>query len=403
MPADLPLDRAGGPLISEVDFWRRFLAGWHLLAAATVAVCGGLVATDAGLAPTARGLGVGVLFFLTGWYALFGVRALHCEDQRAGLVYLAGAAVALGAMIALTTVGAFLLFSLNPQLFAMVHSWRPRIAFAVLFSAEVATGLLVHNGLTWHTAVNVGVLVVFPLILALLLGAFITGIIVQSRKRADLIHELTETRAALARERHEAGVHAERERLAAEIHDTLAQGFASIILLAQAARSALARDPAAADRRLELVERTARDNLGEARALVAALAPPDLAGTNLADALRRLAARHTRDTGVPVTTSASGETAAAPETDVVLLRAAQEALANCTKHADATTIHIELSYADGQYAVEVTDDGRGFDPAAVTEGYGLPGMRARAAASGGTCSVRSTPGGGTTVRVVLPA
>jgi signal transduction histidine kinase len=237
---------------------------------------------------------------------------------------------------------------------------------------------------------------------ALLLGAYITGIIRQSVKRAELIEELTRTRAALAHERHEAGVRAERERLAAEIHDTLAQGFTSILMLAQAARAALARDPEATDRQLDLVERTARDNLFEARALVYALAPPDLTDRGLVDALRRLAARHIRDTGVPVNLSVAGEpTVAAPDNDVVLLRAVQEALANVRKHAGAGTVQIELSYWDGRAAVTVTDDGRGFDPAEVTEGYGLTGIRSRAAAFGGTCTIRSTVGGGTTISVEL--
>ena len=397
------MDGTGGPLNSEVHFWRRFLVGWHALAAATVTLSGVLVATDTGLPPPRRLFGVGVLAVLAGWYGVFGVRALHREDERAGQIYLGGTAVALGALVAVTTTGAFLLFALNPQLFAMVRHWRYRIAFIVLYATEVAAGILWHTGVSWRSIGRVGVLVVFPLFLALLLGAFITGIIAQSRQRAQLIEELTETRTALARERHGAGVLAERERLAAEIHDTLAQGFASVVLLVQAARAALERDPAAVDHRLDLVERTARDNLEEARALVAALSPPDLADGSLAEALRRVAARHYRDTGVPVEVSVVGApVGGAPEVDVVLLRAAQEALANAYKHASAGTVHIELSTQDNLVALAVTDDGCGFDVAGVTEGYGLRGLRTRAVASGGTCAVSSALGDGTTIRVELP-
>jgi len=404
VPADVPLDRPGGPLSAEVHFWRRYLVGWHVLAGATGALVGVLVATDAQLPPARRWLAVCVLLALATWYVAVGARALHREDERAGLVYLIGVTVGFGVLVVLTTTSGFLLFALNPQVFFMVHGWRPRITVLVVLAAELSAGLLYHAGLTAVAVIEVAVLVVFPLFLAVLLGAFITGIVVQSRQRATLIEELTETRAALARERHDAGVRAERERLASEIHDTLAQGFASIVLLTQAARAALNRDPAAADRRLELVERTARDNLDEARALVAALAPPDLADSSLADALARLAARYGRDTGVPVRVTVAGEPGGGtPETDVVLLRAVQEALTNVHKHAAASSVHIELSRVDGRAEVAVSDDGRGFDPDAATEGYGLSGLRARAVAFGGTCSVCSTPGGLTTVRVELPA
>jgi signal transduction histidine kinase len=106
---------------------------------------------------------------------------------------------------------------------------------------------------------------------------------------------------------------------------------------------------------------------------------------------------------VPVEVSASGRSASAtPGTDVVLLRAAQEALANVRRHAGATSVHIELSRDDTSSTIAVTDDGQGFDPTATDAGYGLRGMRNRAVAFGGGCAVESAPGAGTTVRVSIP-
>ena len=116
----------------------------------------------------------------------------------------------------------------------------------------------------------------------------------QSSERAHLIAELEASRAEVARLSHEAGVAAERARLAGEIHDTLAQGFTSIITLVQAAESEALRDE-----RLALAVRTARENLAESRALVAALAPSALGSGSLHDAVRRQAARFTEETGVP--------------------------------------------------------------------------------------------------------
>jgi signal transduction histidine kinase len=284
--------------------------------------------------------------------------------------------------------------------------WRTRLALQCLLSGEVTAALLYHFGPTRAALSAIAGWVLLPLLFGLLMGAFITGIIEQSRGRAALIEELTRAREQLAAERHAAGVHAERERLAVEIHDTLAQGFASILMLTQAARVALDRaaraDGVAAH--LDLIEDVARENLAEARALVAKMSPPDLADRSLADALERLAERHTRDTGVPVTVVVDGPpTGLAQETNVVLLRAAQEALSNIGRHAAASAVRIELTQGDSTATVAVVDDGRGFDPACASGGYGLPGLRSRAAALGGTCSVRSSPGAGTTIRVELPA
>ena len=137
------------------------------------------------------------------------------------------------------------------------------------------------------------------LAVSLLLGLWIGQVIDQSKHRAELIGELERARAELGEAQHAAGVVAERERLAGEIHDTLAQGFTSIIALVQAERVRLesGRRPAP---RLEVVEATARENLAEARALVAAFAPVDLQGADIEQALRRLAERFTAETGVPV-------------------------------------------------------------------------------------------------------
>src|SRR5581483_7402476 len=207
----------------------------------------------------------------------------------------------------------------------------------VALYGQIAGWTVYHLGFSLHTVGMIGLWVLVPLGFAIMIGGFITGIIRQSRGRAELIDELQRTRDELAGERHEAGVRAERERLAAEIHDTLAQGLTSILMLAQAARVALDRDRASVEAQLDLVEHAARENLAEARALVASLTPPDLAERSLVEALVRLGARHTRDTGVPVEVRASGRPASsAPGTDVVLLRAAQEALTNVRRHAEAS-------------------------------------------------------------------
>ncbi|MFD0568927.1 sensor histidine kinase [Kitasatospora gansuensis] len=194
---------------------------------------------------------------------------------------------------------------------------------------------------------------------------------------------------------------AERQRLAREIHDTLAQGLSSIVLLARSAESALPADPGAARERIAEVGRTASANLAEARRFVQALTPPALDGVTLTEALRRLA------DGQGVAFHLDGEPYPLPvEAEVALLRLTQEALANAARHAEAQAVAVTLTYLDDEVTLDVFDDGVGFDPLALPSGagrrFGLHGMRERIAALGGRLTVESAPGEGTVVAVSLP-
>ena len=225
---------------------------------------------------------------------------------------------------------------------------------------------------------------------AMLFGFWIFRIIVQSIDRRTVIAELEQAREELAAVSHRAGVLAERERLAREIHDTVAQGFTSVVVLLELAESDVDTDPAAARHRLAIARETARQNLAEARALVAALTPVDLQAAPLPEAIGRLVERFGAETGVPARLTVTGEPRALPaNTEVVLLRAAQEALTNVRKHAGAGRVEVTL---DGT-VLAVADDGAGFDPAAPTGGYGLAGMRRRVEEIGGTVSIASGPSG----------
>jgi signal transduction histidine kinase len=231
-------------------------------------------------------------------------------------------------------------------------------------------------------------------------------VIKQSERRAELIAELDQTREELAQANHAAGAMAERERMAREIHDTLAQGMTSIVMLAQAAQAELAAGRPTD--KLAAIEDTARENLAEARALVAAFTPVALAESTLTEVLRRQAERFRTETGVDVQVRLDlpdEDVAALPAgQQVVLLRAAQEALANVRKHAGAEHVLITLGASAGDIRIEICDDGRGFEPAAVDgAGFGLAAMRGRVEESGGTVEVVSTPGGGTRVQVLVPA
>ena len=205
----------------------------------------------------------------------------------------------------------------------------------------------------------------------------------------------------------------ERQRLAREIHDTLAQGFTGIITSLTAAQMSKGR--AAADssstRYLEDAERTAREGLAEARRLVWALRPESLDRGSLSEALHRLARDWSAKTGVDTHADTTGvPRPLLPETEVALLRTAQEALTNTRKHAGASAANITLSYMDDCVTLDVVDDGAGFDAARLDDpevahdagGFGLVAMRERIEQLGGTLAVESAPGQGTAVAVELP-
>jgi signal transduction histidine kinase len=247
------------------------------------------------------------------------------------------------------------------------------------------------------------------MVLSLAMGLWVHHVLEQSRQRAELIAALEFSRAELAEAHHLQGIVAERERLAREVHDTLAQGYTSIVVLAQTATAQLPADPGGAAERLGLIEEVARENLGEARAMVGAFAPLGLQSATLVEALQRLADRFGRETGVAtrLDTSALGDGTPLPRSqEIVLLRGAQEALTNVRRHAAASAVVLRVSRVgeggSAQLSVHVEDDGVGFDPAG-TAGVGLAGLRDRAEQVGGAVEVASTPGHGTRVTVRVPA
>jgi signal transduction histidine kinase len=297
----------------------------------------------------------------------------------------------------LADASTFLLFALVPQ--AMMV-WSLPVGVAVVL-ALVATSLLAPVARTGEAVPlsalpGLGVLVAFTVVVSV----YLSRIARQSVERADLVAQLAASRAEVARLSHREGVAAERQRLAGEIHDTIAQGLSSVVMLVQSAEVALERDPAAAREHLALARRTTRENLAEARALVAALTPTALDGSSLGEALHRLGGRG----GTPTTVSIEGTARGLPTAvEVVLLRAAQEALSNVDKHAAASAARVRLCYGTDVVTLEIVDDGTGFTPGSPGGGYGLSGMRARVGQAGGAVAVGSAPGGGTTVRVTVPA
>ena len=236
-------------------------------------------------------------------------------------------------------------------------------------------------------------------------------------KGAENTYQTVGAQAALALENlrlveqaQQTGVSQERQRLAHEIHDTLAQGFTSIVMKLEAAEETLAHNPTAVQRYIDQARRTARESLQEARQLMWALRSKSLEETSLATALNRLVERYSEECSATANLTVVGTPRPlSPEIEVTLLRIAQEALSNCRKHARASQVSVTLSYMNNLVLLNIEDNGVGFDPARPrtqtsehSGGFGLNGMRRRVAQLSGTLLLDSTPGVGTTLMVALP-
>lgn len=383
--------------------WDMSPRTWDLFYA-LVFVLDTVVAQLASLTPAARGVLSAALAAMVIWYLAVGRPQIY--GGKAGprsWLYLAGMIALFGVAQAQSPNVWFAAFALTPQCFFLLPFRQALIPITVL---NVLAGTLVISADPGRTSVVEALLdSAFSIGLAFVYGNFVDRIVRQSTERAELISQLEATRSDLAAANHQAGTLAERQRLAGEIHDTLAQGFSSIIVLLQAAETGLSPDaPGPARQQISLAAQTARENLTEARGLVAALAPAGLAEGNLPGALRRITERAQAETGIDASFAEQGEPRPLPAAlDVVLLRVAQEALANVRKHAAARTVRVSLRYADGVVSLQVSDDGHGFSAVGPASGYGLGGMRERVTQVHGRFEVTSSPGAGTCLRAEVPA
>lgn len=304
----------------------------------------------------------------------------------------------------LTPFAAYLVF---PLFFLYLDQLRDpwgTMAVAVTAGASIVT-LGIHDG--WTVGGTLGPAI--GAVVAIVIGRAYAALRRDSEQHERLYRELLATQGRLAAAEREAGVLAERERLARDIHDTVAQSLSSISLLLAAVERA---DPGSRSvPQVRLARETAVASLAETRSLIRELTPPPLSEQGLAAALRRLAAGTWARPGLVVDVRTAESVRAPMPQQTALLRIAQGAMANVLGHARASTVRIELVVGDSVVELRIEDDGIGFDPAALgdpppgssVEGsFGLRAARERAEQLGGTMSVDSAPGRGARLRVALP-
>jgi signal transduction histidine kinase len=336
---------------------------------------------------------------VVGYSALFvALRRWATEGSPAAIVLIIATVLFAGAVTALEPILAI------AQCFVYPAVWTLSVGRRDATLASLGVAIAVGVGFTQSiTDANAWQQILLSQTLsfgfALIMGNWIWRIAEFGAEKTRLLDELTAAQDELAALHRDAGITAERARMSREVHDTVAQSLTGLVLLAQRARRGFASGTLD-DETLELIETSARDALAETRALVAAAAPVELAQGGIADALQRLAERFERETRIRVAVTTQLEEPLDRDTEVVLLRCAQEGLANVRKHSAAANARVELTTHAGDARLVVTDDGRGF-PAEVHAGFGLAGLRDRLALAGGALEIDGTPGA-TALTATLP-
>ncbi|WP_420628992.1 sensor histidine kinase [Candidatus Leptofilum sp.] len=353
--------------------------------------------------PLVAVLTIGVIGWHLGAMWRFGRQLNFREDLRLTIPYTVGQVLF---WIALVRIDAAFYFGLA-GVFSQLFFTLPML-FAAIFSIVVAILIVLLQTVLDGQPFSWTLMLFYtiPTGIGIGMGVWLNAIMRQSQDRKQLAEELQATRHELAQSERRAGVLAERQRLAHEIHDTLAQGFISIIMNLETAEQTLAETNSDAARQIQQAKEAARHNLQQARRVVADLRPESLENHTLPAAIERTVQRWSQRHSIAATMQTTGMPLPLhPDVDVTLLRATQEALANIHKHAQARNVSVTLSYMDDLVLLDVQDDGVGMNgtkPSPFGGGFGLQAMRERAAQFGGELLLESDPDGGTTLVVSIP-
>lgn len=397
---------------SRRDAWERWVVIWHVVFYVSLAIPTILVLLTEELTRS-KWTVLGFSLALGLWYGLVMVWLV---PRAPGKIQLTGTIMYLAVGIVLW----FPLARTHWAYFITASSFYGLMWGTLPFWLAVLGNVFLTALLIWIQALNLGKAVTLSVEL-FLIGAVVVGwaallalwmrtIVRESTERKRLIEQLEAAQEELASVERQAGILEERQRMAGEIHDTLAQGFTSIVMQLEAADQALPDDITSVQNHIAKALETARASLRKARRLVLALQPEPLEKASLAEALRREAERWTLDCGIITNYSVTGDPISLhPQAEVTLLRALQEGLSNVQKHAGAQEVNITLSYMADQVALDIQDDGKGFERQILgssaeqdTGGFGLRAMQQRVEQIGGEVIIESVIDKGTTLVIQIP-
>jgi signal transduction histidine kinase len=346
-----------------------------------------------------QGLAAGAVFLL--WLPLWGSR--RTQDPR-GKTPLTIAVAIVGSLIMGWMLTIDLRFSIVAL--AMMPQYFIHLPFlvAVLGGCPPSLGSEYSHRLEVLASPNE-----FPWVLAVVRSVALLAIGISFKLLAIQIEERKRLQTSLASAERKAGMLEERQRLAREIHDTLAQGFASIIVHLERAEQINGLGGSPAKGHIDLARSVAREGLEESRRMLGALRPEILERRALPEAVTRFCEEWSRRSGIPSKLEINGAPSPMhPDIELTLLRGVQESLTNVARHSGARSAAVTLSYMEDIIVLDVQDDGKGFVPGSDNaagdrkSGFGLHGMRERVEALEGSLQVESAPGEGTTISLMLP-
>ena len=404
-----------------MDFLVRNGRWWHVLIVGTAlanALVAGFVAVSVETrAERIEGLvATGALLLIPVVWLAFGVKSIG--EPRRGAVLIALVTLLVTVSMVLVPWTGFVQTLVYPLVWLVCVSARRSILVSIAIAFGIGVVSALYNGVDEIPDILPGQL--FSVAATCGIGLSISYAWRVADERRAVLEQLTASQEHVQELSRLSGASVERERISRDLHDTLAQTLAGLAMLADRSAKDISRlrsDEAAAgeeaqaallaqEERADLIASLARDALAEARVLIAENAPvtsADPAEATFTEALARLVERFRRETGVLAESQIDVAAGALDrESEVVLLRCAQESLSNARRHSRASSVRLFVETKNGDVVLRVTDDGRGFALTAEPAGYGLASLHDRANAIGGSVDISSTPGSGTIVTVTIP-
>lgn len=382
-------------------WYYRFLAIFGAITVTLIAF--GLFVPD--ISAMRRVVLIASLAFLIIWFWFYGRWNLVQSDLHS-IVYLLGNLIAICVAISIWNTSSILLFGIYWLGFAYLYT-KPAIVYALLLTIGIQ---FAFGNASLFTEFSSGTLAAIALLVIItgfsgMMAKYIESFQKESERNRDLLEQLQNAQASLAERERDAGVMQERQRLAGEIHDTVAQQFTSIIANLRAAEEMERNGNVQAPHHRQLALDAAQQGLRDSRAMLSTM-QPDVARSQPLRGLLSDVINQTDEEHITFVEEGTAQSITRAQ-ETILVRALQEALRNIQKHAQADTVAVTLTWLEDEVLLDIADDGIGFDIDTIAAGedgfqLGLVTMQRRIESAGGTMVLDSTPGEGASLTISFP-
>lgn len=398
----------GEAALREDNMYRGWYERFVLLFGVLCLVVIGGVSLDSSLGIGQKSAVIVTVMAMAAWFWFVGQWHIIRSDLHA-IIYLLGNIVGIVICIRIWDTSALLLFAMYWFGFAYLYTKYALIyALVLTISTQWAFGTINSDvGFNKGTFAGIGMLIVL-LGFSAMMARYIEAFQNEAERNKALVDELKRTQQSLIERERESGIEEEHRRMAGEIHDTIAQQFASVITNLRAARELESSEPHLTKQHLELAFTAAQQGLKDSRAMLSTMQPDVLLGRSLSDVIRAVVDEWSIAPEITISLITEGTPTQLDRThESLLVRALQESLRNISKHAKATEVEVRNTWLEDEVLMDVSDNGIGFDPSTVQAGengyqLGLATMQSRVESAGGTFALESSPGDGTSITISFP-